>query len=112
MKCQPNTNHRKLKKYIVDEYFAVQEYPESIMSFKCVGRKKCKHMMIFSENCAKSLRTLGYQVNKRFPCSPSPYSAAKARNACTVMGFAMIIAQVNLFRAVTPDGEISLSYMS
>ena len=39
-------------------------------------------------------------------------SFTEACNTYTVLRFVIIIAQVNLFYAVTPDWEISLSYMS
>ena len=65
--------------------------------------KNRKHRIIFSENYANCVRTMGYGVNKSFTLSTSPpRSAIALHNAYTVLRFVMIIAQEHLFYAVTP----------
>ena len=68
--------------------------------------------MIFSENDASCVRTLGKDSKHKIPFLTIPHPASLARTAYTVMRLVMIIVQVNLFYAVTPDWEISLSYIS
>ena len=48
------------------------------------------------ENYANCVRTFGKDVNKRFPSTPPP-SPFDTQNAPTLLGFVMIIAQVNRF---------------
>ena len=63
------------------------------------------YRMIFSEKYAKRVRTYGLRSKQKFPFltpTPSPPLATEALNAYRVLKV-MIIAQVNLFYAVTPD---------
>ena len=69
--------------------------------------------MIFSENYANCVRTSEFRNKQKVPFLTLNPSATEARNAYTLLRFVMIIAQVNLFCAVTLDWEISFFfYMS
>ena len=49
---------------------------------------------------------VGLRSKQNTPIFTLPPSATETRNASTVLRFVMIIAQVNLPYAVTPDWEI------
>ena len=110
-------NKNKIKLKIKEEFtffsffrslwFLVRLGPNVISYFR-------KKRMICSAKYAICVRTLGLEENERFPFFPSPPPLLLRHvmhTYTTVLGFFMLIAQVNLFYAVTQNWKISLSYV-